>query len=151
MSVCEAQAMSSLIVDTLQRCQADTHLINLYIREAVAEIQGPNFEERIAALRSSLILVRSIFVIFPKQACQWSNDLLKTILNNFQISQKHSNNFDWVLEAMRCLKVILDLPIKYQDVKEREKVLGVVSKYLKASSPFIAIEGAKVNEENEYS
>lgn len=67
LSGCEAQALSNLIVDTLLRCQADSQLINAYIKEAVAEIQGPDFKTRSAALRSSLILIRCIFKAFPKQ------------------------------------------------------------------------------------
>lgn len=144
LSVCEAQAISSLIVDTLLRCQADAHLINLYIKDAIDEIENPDFDERMDALRSSLILIRAIFVAFPKQACQWANNLLKSILNNFKLSQKKSNHFDCVLEALRCLQVILRLPSKFTDQKEKEKVLVTVTKYLNTSSPFIAIEAAKV-------
>lgn len=142
--MCEAQSFSSLIVDTLLRCQADAHFINLYIKDAVTEIQCPDFEERIDALRSFLVFIRSIFVTFPKQACQWANDLLKAILNNFKVFQKNSNHFDCVMEALRCLQVILRLPKKYSDVKDREKFPLILSKYLKAGSPFISIEAAKV-------
>lgn len=67
LSGCVAHALSTLIVDTLLRCQADTQLINNYIKEAVAEIQGPDFKTRTVALRSSLTLVRCIFKAFPKQ------------------------------------------------------------------------------------
>lgn len=67
LSGCEAHALSTLIVDTLLRCQADTQLINNYIKEAVSEIQGPDFKTRTAALRSSLILLRCILKAFPKQ------------------------------------------------------------------------------------
>jgi hypothetical protein len=67
LSGCEAQALSLLIVDTLLRCQADTQLINNYIKQAVAEIQGPDFKTRAVALRSALILVKCIFKAFPKQ------------------------------------------------------------------------------------
>ena len=67
LSGCEAHALSTLIVDTLLRCQAGTQLINNYIKEAVAEIQGPDFKTRTVALRSSLILIRCIFKAFPKQ------------------------------------------------------------------------------------
>lgn len=65
--MCEAQALSTLIVDVLSRCQADSQIINLYIRDAVAEIQGPDFKERTIALRSSIMLTRNIFKAFPKQ------------------------------------------------------------------------------------
>lgn len=65
-------------------------------------------------------------------------------MNNFKVPQKNSNDFDIVLEALRCLQVLLRLPDKFIDLKEKEKVLVVVSKYLKANSPFIAIEAAKV-------
>lgn len=67
LSGCEAHALSTLIVDTLLRCQADAQLINNYIKEAVAEIQGPDFKGRTLALRSALILTRCIFKAFPKQ------------------------------------------------------------------------------------
>lgn len=67
LSVCEAQGLSSLIVDVLYRCQADAQLINLYIREGVAEIQGPDLKERTVALRSCIIFIRTIFKAFPKQ------------------------------------------------------------------------------------
>lgn len=67
LSVCEAQGLSGLIVDALYRCQADSQLVNLYIREAVAEIQGPDMKHRSVALRSCIILVRAIFKAFPKQ------------------------------------------------------------------------------------
>lgn len=71
----------------------------------------------------------------------WANDLLKAILG---IIKKISNCFDCTLEGMKCLQTILKLPIKFTDSKEREKVPSTVSKYLKASSVFIAIEAAKV-------
>lgn len=67
LSGCEALALSGLIVDTLYRCQADAQFINQYIKEAVAEINAPEFKTRAVALRSSLILVRCIFKAFPKQ------------------------------------------------------------------------------------
>ena len=145
LSLCEGQAISSLIVDALIRCEADAHLINLYMREAVSEIHTPDFDERMTALRSSLTLTRYIIEAFPKHSCQWANDLLKSILNNLKVSQKKCKNFDCVLEALRCLQVILRLPLKYSHVQDREKVLEIASNYLKTISPFIAIEAAKVN------
>ena len=66
LSVCEAHSFSSLLVDTLQRCQADSQFINYYVKIAIAEVQGPDFSERIIALRSALIILRAIFVSFPK-------------------------------------------------------------------------------------
>ena len=65
-------------------------------------------------------------------------------MNNFKMSQKNSSNFDCVHESLRCLQVILKLPGKFIEAKEREKVVSTVSKYLKANSSFIAIEAAKV-------
>lgn len=66
LSVSEAQSFAGLLVDSLQRCQADNQLINYYVKMAVAEVQGPDFQERIVALRTALILLRAIFVSFPK-------------------------------------------------------------------------------------
>ena len=65
-------------------------------------------------------------------------------MNNFKASQKTSNDFDCVLEALKCFQALLRLPVKFVELKEREKVLLMVTKFLKANSPFIAIEAAKV-------
>lgn len=75
----------------------------------------------------------------------WANDLLKSILQNFKISHVSSNCFDCVLEGLKCLQIILRLPTKFTDVKEREKIPSAISKYLNANSTFIAIESAKVS------
>lgn len=61
-----------------------------------------------------------------------------------KVSQKNSNDFDIVLEALRCLQILLRLPGKFIGAKERDSVLTAVSKYLKANSAVIAIESAKV-------
>ena len=74
----------------------------------------------------------------------WANDLLKSILNNFKTSHTSSNCFDCVLEGLKCLQIILRLPTKFTDVKEREKIPSSISKYFNAKSTFIAIESAKV-------
>lgn len=66
LSVSEADSFASLLVDAMTRCQADGQYINFYIKLGVAEIQGPDFEERLMALRSALIFIRAIFVAFPK-------------------------------------------------------------------------------------
>jgi hypothetical protein len=135
----------------------------------VAEVQGPNLNDRIVALRTALIILREISASFSKavnyihkknnsrhiflilcQAFPWANDLVKSIFNILRSSQKSSNHFDTVIEALRCLKVLLRLPNKFIEAKEKEKLLPVVSKYLKANSAFIAIEAAKVKMRSYY-
>lgn len=66
LSVCEAQSFASLLSDTLARCQADGQYVNFYIKMGIAEVQGPDFKERINALRTALIILRTLFVSFPK-------------------------------------------------------------------------------------
>lgn len=65
-------------------------------------------------------------------------------MNIFKLSHSSLNYFDCVLEGLKCLKIILRLPTKFIDAKEREKVTSTVSKYLNTKSTFIAIESAKV-------
>lgn len=75
----------------------------------------------------------------------WANDLLKAIMHNLKLSHASSNCFDCVLEGLKCLQIVLRLPKKFTDAKEREKIPSSISKYLSANSTFIAIESAKVN------
>ena len=65
-------------------------------------------------------------------------------MNNLKAPQKGATDFDSVLEVLRCLQVLLRLPGKFIETREREKVLYAVTRYLKANNPFIAIEAAKV-------
>ena len=61
-------------------------------------------------------------------------------------SQKNPNCFDHVLECLQCLQIILKVPHKFIDLRDREKIPGVLAKYLTDNSTFIAIEASKVIE-----
>lgn len=63
-SVSESFALSSLIVDTFKRCSAEEQMINLFLREAFAEV---NSGKSGTVVRAGLILLRSILESFPKQ------------------------------------------------------------------------------------
>lgn len=75
----------------------------------------------------------------------WANEVLKAILSILKTGSKIPNYFDCTLEGLKCVQTILRLPSKFIDLKRKAKVPSAITKYLKASSEFIAIEAAKVN------
>lgn len=75
----------------------------------------------------------------------WANDLLRSILSILNHFSKHSSTFDYMGEALKCLRMVLELPEKFIDPKLREKIPSFLSKYLKSSNAFVSIEAAKVN------
>lgn len=70
--------------------------------------------------------------------------MMRSILSILNNVPKNNTAFDCIIEALKCLRTILELPDKFIDSKTKEKIPSGLSKYLKATSVFISIEAAKV-------
>lgn len=138
--------MASLLLDSLQRCQADASTIFGFISTAFAAIlnfkpQTPYNNE----LLTSLIISSHLFKAFPKQVFSFGSQTFKKGALIIQLVEKSREKYaDFITEALNLILSVSIQPDSCFERKDREAVISIIGNFLKEGEYKFAGLSAKI-------